>query len=146
MENLTRYERLLDAIENSDVLYAESDSVIAPAQSTRFGDNTHGITFNESAVETAAERHVALAHEKAHCETSSFYNFNSPRLEYEVNEAKAWRRTIKDALTLEELLGALPKFTYADGVDIYELSEHFTLPPWFVEKTLEYHYQQGERW
>ena len=142
---MTRYERLIDEIDNSDIELLETDSLVVPAHSVCV-DGECCIAFNESAFVTTAERHVALAHEKAHCETGSFYTFNSPLLTYEVNEAKAWRKTIGDAMTFKELSAELPKHIYADGLDIYDLAEHFNLPAEFMKKVLDHHCQEGERW
>ena len=74
---MTKYEELVDRVCESEILYISTNSSRIPAQVIRT-DREYGILFNEAAFETTAERHVALAHEKAHCDTGTLYSEHTP--------------------------------------------------------------------
>jgi len=114
-EKVARWEQLLNSIRESDIEYYETDSDRIPALSMRI-DGKYGIFFNESHYETTAERLVALAHEKAHCDTGEMYSVFAPRITRELCEAKAWKRTIHDLIPLDnEFIELFRKCIYADG-------------------------------
>jgi len=140
-----KYERLLEAVENSRIIFTETDSAGIPANTIRIGKD-YGIFFNESAYETTAERRVALAHEKAHCDTGAMCSVHTPLQTYEICEAKAWKRTILDALPFDEMSGEFEKCVYADGLDIYEIADRLDVTPEFAKMAIEHYHERGERW
>ena len=135
---MTRYEQLQDKIHNSDIVceYTASNGLIA--HSIRV-DGDYGIFFNENAFDSQSERYVALTHEYKHCKTGYMYNVSSPLLTMNICEAKAWRHTIEEIIPFNELIDVILTFVYADGLDIYQLSEHFGVMPDFMKTALEYY-------
>ena len=142
---MTKYERLQDDIENSETIYVERESDIAPAIAIKYGGN-YGIFFDESAYETTAERRIALAHEKAHCDTGAVYSVSSPEMTWRVCEARAWRRTIQDVMPFDELVEVFERCVYADGLDVYELAEKLDVTPEFAKRAIEHYHKRGKRW
>ncbi|MGL5511611.1 MAG: hypothetical protein ACRDBM_00020 [Sporomusa sp.] len=134
---MTKYEKLLDEIgQSDDIIFLDTMSETTPAQSMRI-ENDSGIFFNETAFDTTAERFVALAHEKGHCDTASFYSVGTPPMTKEWCEGRAWRRTILDQLPYEKLLAAFDKCKSDDGVNLYEVAERLDVTQEFVEKAID---------
>jgi len=143
---MTKYEQLQDCISESDILYMSSGSETIPAQSVRVDDD-YGIIFNESAFETAAERRVALAHEKAHCDTGALYCVSAPLITKAQCENRAWKRTIHDVIPFDDLFKReFERCIYADGLDIYELADRLDVTVEFVTRVIEYYHNRGECW
>ena len=142
---MTKYESLLDAVESSGIIFTETDSAGIPAHAIRI-DKDYGIFFNESAYKTTADRRIALAHEKAHCDTGAVYSIGTPEMTWRICEARAWRRTIHDMLPFDEMKAAFTSCVYADGLDVYELAEKLDVTLEFAKKAIEHYHQRGERW
>jgi len=140
---LTRYEKLHDYVRECEIHYVPSTSNLEPALAVR-GKAVYGIIFNESFFATTAERYVALAHEKAHCETGMLYSINAPRLVKFRCEAQAWRQTIYDIVPLAELKAVLPYCTYDGNIDMCELAERFEVTPEFMWRALEHYNDLGK--
>ena len=142
---MTKYEQLLDAVSESEILYMRTKSDNIPAQSVRI-DGDYGILFNESAFDTDAERLISLAHEKAHCDTGSLYSVEAPIYDRERYENRAWKRTIHDLLPFGKFKTVLQDCVYADGLDIYELADKVGVTAEFAIRAIEHYHNQGMRW
>ena len=143
---MTRYEKLLNSIVcESEIEYVPSDSISKPSLAISM-DNQYGILFNESYFDTTAERRIALAHEKAHCDTGTLYPVYALKYERERCEAKAWRRTIHDVIPFDLLKDRMVDCVYADGLDTYELAEKLDVPHDFIMKAIEHYCNLGYKW
>jgi len=144
---MTKYEKLMNEVHESDVMYVETESEKIPAQAFRIEDD-FCIFFNESAFETDAERLVALDHEKSHCDTGTLYSADAPRVTKMRCEAKAWKRTIENLLPFnDEFVEAFNSCKFIDGFDIYEFAEKLDVTPNLAIRAIEYHYYaKGKRW
>ena len=140
---MTKFEKLMDCVVNSDISYLKTAYKPLPAQSVRVKGSS-AIVFNEEAFETDAEKYVALAHEKAHCDGNIFYTTNSPLLTRGYCERHAWRRTILDVLPFDRLMTAVETCKGADGLTLHDLSECLDLPCDFVEFALQEYICMGE--
>ena len=93
-----------------------------------------------------------MAEEHAHYETGALYvvdaTYNMPtaRINRIIAEAQAQRHAIEKHIPFDELKLAFGNFVYADGLDIYQLAEHFEVTPGFVQKAIEYYHQKGCCW
>lgn len=128
---MTEFEILTSIIDSSDLLFFPINSDKMPAHSLRM-EGDCAIFFNESAFDTDAERFIALAHEKAHCDTGMFYSIHTPLMTRGKCERRAWRRTILDQLPFDRLMDAFEACRTEGGVTVYELAEYLGLPPAFV--------------
>jgi len=143
---MTKYEQLQDCIFKSDIAYMASESERIPAQAVRVGDD-YGIFFNESAFETSAERRVALAHEKAHCDAGALYCVSAPLITKAQCENRAWKRTICDVIPFDDSFKReFERCIYADGLDIYELADKLDVTVEFVTRAIEFYHSRGECW
>ena len=142
---MTKYEKYLDAVCESEILYMTTNNRELPAQSLRVGGD-YGIFINESHYETTAERLVATAHEIAHCKTGALYSLDTPLFERERYEHRAWKSTIHDLLPFDELKAAMIDCTYHDGLDIYELADKKDVTVEFVTRAIEHYCNRGYRW
>lgn len=140
---MTKLELLLDAIEQDDILYIEMESGTLPAKAIRINEE-EAIIINQEAFTTDAERFVALAHEKGHCDTGAFYTEHAPLITRARCEHRAWRRAIIEHLPFETLREALELCKTAEGVSIYDVAEHLEVPPDFVELAITHHISLGE--
>jgi len=138
---LTKYEKMLDCVCESEVKYISTDCDIVPSHSITI-DGYYGIYFNEAYFKTKEKRYVALAHEKAHCDTGTLYSINAPKIVKLYCEAKAWRRTIGDIVPLDELIEVMPSCVYCGELDIYELADKFEVTPEFMQRAIA-HYQNA---
>ena len=140
---MTKYEKLLDCVCESEIAYMTTASETIVSQSIRI-EGDYGIFFNESAFDTTAERRVALAHEKAHCDTGAMYSVYAPLITKAQCENRAWKRTIHDIIPLDdELKRVFERCIYADGLDIYELAEKLEVTPEFATRAIEYYHENG---
>jgi len=142
---MTKYEELVDAVHESEILYITTASSRIPAQSIRVGKE-YGIFFNDSAFDTSAERYVALAHEKAHCDTGALYTIESPIFERERYENQAWKRTINVLMPFDEMKRVFDTCIYVDGLDLYEFAEKLEVTPEFAQRAIEHYHKQGYSW
>lgn len=138
---MTNFESLLIKIENSDdMVYVESTSTKNPAKTIR-DDKLYGIFLNERAYNSDAERFVALAHEKGHCDTGAVYTTLTPLITKEQCETKAWRSSVYEHITLNALIDA-----FEDGcTNVYELANHFGFTEDFMRHALELYEQDLRR-
>jgi hypothetical protein len=143
---MTKYEQLIDLVCESDIFYIENGSGLTPAHSVCVGGK-YGIFFNRGAFGTDAERRVALAHEKAHCDTGSLYSVYAPMITRAQCENRAWKRTILDVMPFgDEFIKEFERCVYADGLDIYEFAEKLGITPEFAKQAIEYYHADGMRW
>jgi len=142
---MTKYEELVDLICESEILYISTNSSRIPAQSIRT-DREYGILFNETAYATTAERRIALAHEKAHCDTGSLHSVHAPLITVAQCEQRAWRKTVSDLIPFDEMKEVFNACIYADGLDIYEFAEKLEVTPKFAKMAIEYYHSTGKRW
>ena len=142
---MTKYEKLLDVIDGSDIIYSQTDADMLPACTIRI-ENEYGILFNEDVFETNAERYINLAHEKAHCDTGAVYSAYAPLISREYCEARAWRRTIQDVMPFDEMVEVFERCVYADGLDVFELADKLDVTPEFAKRAIEHYHRRGERW
>lgn len=133
---MTNYEKILDNINSSDILYIKKRSHQIPAKSFRdeFGC---AIFFDESAFETEAERFVALAHEKGHCDSGAFYNIHSVFETYGRCERRAWRQAVFEHLPLEKFMNAIEACKTFEGVNIYDLADFLDVTDEFIIKAIQ---------
>lgn len=138
---MTQYEKMIDLVHRSDVLYIETSSEACPAVSICHQGEC-AIFFNEKAFATDAEKHVALAHEKGHCDTGAFYRVNSSYDTKSRCEYRASKSAVFDILPISTLLPALEKCIVAGSDVLTELSEQFSVTPHFVEFALALYRQK----
>lgn len=132
---MTNFETLLSKVEESDIIFINSDSEIQPAKTMHLGDDC-AIFLNESAFETDAVRFTVLAHEKGHCDSGAFYSAHTPLITREWCENRAWRRAVLDNLPYEKLTDAISACRTEDGIDIISLAEHLSMTPDFVLRAI----------
>jgi hypothetical protein len=143
---MTKYEELVSEVAESEIDYFDTDSESVTSQCIRIRDK-YAIFFNESAFDTTAERRVALAHEKAHCDTGALYSVFAPLFQIERYEKRAWKRTINDVIPFDEkFTREFERCIYADGLDIYELADRLDVTVEFAKRAIEYYHENGERW
>jgi hypothetical protein len=143
---MTKYEELMDCVYESEMLYMKTDSERIPAQAVRVGDD-YGIFFNEAAFNTTAERRIALAHEKAHCDTGALYCVTAPLFNKARYENRAWKRTIHDVTPFDyEFKREFERCIYADGLDIYELADRLDVTVEFTQRAIEFYHGNGYKW
>jgi len=140
---LTKYEKTIDRVCESEIKYIPTKCNIAPSHSITM-DGYYGIFFNESYFDTTAERYVALAHEKAHCDTGTLYRIDSPKIKKLYCEAKAWRHTIYDTVPIDELIRVMPSCIYCGELDVYELADKFEVTPEFIQRALTHYASRGD--
>jgi len=141
---MTKYEKLVDALENSDIFCLTTESTEIPAQSMHI-DKDYAIFFNEAAFETEADRFEALSHEKGHCDTGAFYKLCTPLLTKGYCERRAWRRTILDNLPFDELMEAFDACRTYEGVTICDLADYLDLSPNFINRAIEEYIRMGKQ-
>ena len=141
---MTKYESLLDIIDQSDIVYIETDSENQPAKAMRNEDGC-AIFFNEQEFKTTATRLIALAHEKGHCDSRAFYSIHTPLITREICERRAWRRAILDQLPFDKLMEAFEACKTADRVTVFDLSEYLDLPEDFIIRAIEDYMQMGKQ-
>jgi len=141
---MTIYEELLDDIDSSDIklVYDKSTQIPAVSFSNANGDY---IFLNEYSFETNAERFVALAHEKGHCDSGAFYNIHTPLITREICEHRAWRRAILDQLPFDKLMEAFEICKTEDGISIYDLANYLDMPPDFIKMAIEQYIKLGKQ-
>ena len=96
----------------------------------------HGcyIALDYSMLWGGKEARTALYHELGHCATGSFYNMYAP-LDIRVkHEVRADRWAIEQLIPRDRLAEAL-----AQGRDLWELSDIFSVTPQFILKAEEYY-------
>jgi len=138
---MTRYEKLLDRVHESGIRFERTKDALLPAVSMPMHE--HGaIFFDEKGFESDAERLVALAHDKGHCDAGAFYTLSTP---YETKgrcEQKAWKRAVAELIPFDVLMDAFDACRTAEGVSVHDLAEHLGVTPDFVVRAVE----QYERW
>lgn len=141
---MTRYEKQLDRVHGSAVLFERTEDEVLPAVSMRMRDRC-AIFFDENAFDSDAERIVALAHEMGHCDSGAFYTLLTP---YETKgrcEAKAWKRAVADLLPFDALMDAYDACRTAEGVTAHDLAEHLDVTPEFILKAVEIYTALGKK-
>ena len=129
---MTRLEALYDDIESADIMCFATSSRKNPAMTLR----THGdysIAINERAFRTDAERLVALAHEKGHCDTGAVHSVFAPLITRAQCENRANKMATYTLMPFNELVAALE----GGASSKYELSEHFGVTEEFMQFALE---------
>lgn len=140
---MTKYEKLVDEITTStDIALLDTNSETIPAQSVCIDDHC-AVFLNEKAFDTESERFIVLAHEKAHCDTGTFYNTSSPMFLREKFENTAWKRTVLDVLSYDELEDAMHECSIYGEVTLYTLSEELDLPEQFIEEAIKQYKAMG---
>lgn len=140
---MTRYEQLIADIVCDDIMLIETKSNILPAHSMRM-DQDYAIFFNEVAFGISAEKYIALAHEKAHCDTGALYSICTPMMTRGCCEQRAWRRTVVDRLPLDRLIDAFEACKTLEGVTVYSLSEYLDMPEAFIVYAIELYTTMGK--
>jgi len=143
---LTKYEKLFDAVHESEIVYVATDSHRRPAKAIHIGGD-YGIIFNESAFKTTAERYTALAHDKAHCDTGAVYRDSSSLYTKRQAEEQAWRETIRELLPFEAFRDAMLECVKYHEYFAGELAERFGVTEELVEKAIVYYRDRcGYKW
>lgn len=127
---MTRYEKLLDRIQQSEIYFDEANDKVPAASLTIKRRSV--IFFNEKAFETEAEKTVALAHEKGHCDSGAFYTVHTPFETRGRYERRAWKCAVMELIPFNELMGAVDACRTAEGISVHDLAEHFGLTPDFI--------------
>lgn len=140
---MTKHEKVLDGIRQSDILYVETRAEKIPAQSIKM-EGECAIFFDEKAFETDAERAVALAHEKGHCDSGAFYTIHTPFETRGRCEHRAWKHAIVDLVPLDELMDAFEACRTAEGVTTYDLADYLGVTDDFVVRAVEQYVRWGE--
>ena len=133
---MTKYERLLDDIELSGIYYVRTNGSKSSTQSME-SDGECAIFIEEGAFETDADRTVASAHEKGHCDSGAFYTVHTPFETRGRCERRAWKRAIAELIPFDELMDAVDACRTVDGVTVYDLAEHLSVTPEFVTQAVE---------
>lgn len=141
---MDRYERLLCEVGAGDIIFVETDSDILPANTLRIGGD-YAIFFNEIAFETRSLRFLALAHEKAHCDTGALYSVYTPLMTRGRCEQRAWRRTVIDRLPPDMLMDAFEACKTFEGVTLYDLSEYLDMPEEFIKYAIDLYATLGKK-
>ena len=149
---MTRLEKMYDELHHDDISVIDHYFSKTKKAACMRLDDSENIILNRSAIENSAEELTLLAEEHAHYEADALYpigtdyNFPQARFNMIVAEGKARRYAINKHIPFDEMVEVFEKFVYADGLDIYELAEHFDVTPEFVQQAIEYYHQRGERW
>ena len=134
---MNRYEQLLDEIDNTgDTHYFDSNATEFPSMVVRH-NRVYGIFFNERVYDTTADKYVALAHEKGHCDTGSVYCIHTPLITKEQCEARAKRSATYSMMPLDALIAAFE----GGCANVFELSEYFEVTEDFMRFALELYEQ-----
>jgi len=133
---MMRYEKLLDEIEQGNTFLVQTKSDRQPAKSMRMGRDC-AIFFDESAFETNAERFVALAHEKGHCDSGIFYNIHTPLQTRGRCEYLAWKWAVIEYLPFDKLIEAVHACKTAEGVSAHELAEYLEITADFLALAID---------
>jgi len=133
---ITRLESLFEDVEKAGILYFSTDTTKITAMTIR-ENNEYAIAINEHAYNNNAERLVALAHEKGHCDTGAVYNLNTPLITRGYCERRADRWAVQNLMPLNELIAAFE----SGCANIYELAEHFEVTEDFMRYALELYEQ-----
>lgn len=141
---MTKYEKLQDSIELSDVCYVQTDKARIPVQSIHTKEGC-AIFFDEKAFSSDAERTVALAHEKGHCDSGAFYTINTPNETRGRCEKRAWKRAVMELIPFDELIDAFNACRTADGVSVHDLAEHFEVTTDFIIRAVEQYLRMGKQ-
>jgi len=143
---MTKYEKLLDAVHESEIVYVPTDSHRRPAKAIHI-DGDYGVIFNESAFKTTAERYTALAHDKAHCDIGAVYKDDAPLYSKEIYEAQAWRETIYQQLPFYAFRDAMLECVKYQEYFTEELADKFGVTEDLVEKAIVYYRDRcGYKW
>ena len=129
---MTKFEELLSEIEESEIFYIDSDSQKNPAKTIKFDDD-YAIVINASAFPTQAERLVALAHEKGHCDTGAVYSNATPLITRGMCELRANKKATYRLIPLDELIEAC----LSPWNDVWDLAERFEVTEDFMHYALE---------
>ena len=140
---MTRFEKLLAEIEQSDIFYIENKDGKLASYAERI-ERDCCIFFKESAFETGAERYEALAHEKAHCDSGAFYTVLTPMMTVGWLEQRAWKRMIADRLPIESIAKAYRACKTTEGVHFHEMAECLGITEGFLKRAIEIYIQVGE--
>lgn len=125
---LSPYEEALIYAEDKDIyiIQAQQGSKIR-AKALLLGEDM-GVSINEAAFETEAERRLAFVHEVAHCETGGFYDEHTPEPERGKIDYRAKRRTVERLVSFR-----LYTKTILDGVlTEWEQAEIWNIPQQYV--------------
>jgi len=95
------------------------------------------IAIDPMLIKSYSDEKVKLAHELGHCETGSFYNEYTSLDIRGKHERRADCWAIKKLIPKEELEKA-----YKNCRNRYELSEYFGVTEDFMQKALEYYFEQ----
>ena len=99
-------------------------------------DNKCFVAIDPFRLKSSYDEKAKLAHEIGHCETGAFYNQYSPFDIRSRHEYRADKWAIKKLVPKDELIKAIK-----DGCEnSYELSEHFGVPQWFMDKALAFYF------
>jgi len=140
---MTRYEQLLNDIDESEILYIETTSTKQPAKSMRDAGD-YAIFMNERAFKAEDERLEALMHEKGHCDSGAFYSVYTPLITRARCECRAWRRAVLDNLPFEVLEEACEACKTAEGIDICDVSDYLDMPASFIDRACEEYKLMGK--
>lgn len=135
MNGMTKLETLIDALDQSDILYIETASELQPAKVMR-QDGCYAIFFDETRFASDPDRFVALAHEKGHCEAGAVYTLLSPMETRGRCEAAAWRRAVLNELPFDRLMQAFESCKTADGVALHDLADALDVTPEFILRAI----------
>ena len=129
---MTKFEELLSEIEESEIFYIDSTSQKNPAKTIKLDDD-YAIIINAAAFTTQAERLVALAHEKGHCDTGAVYNSATPLITRGMCELRANKKATYNLIPLDELIAACRN----PWNDVWDLAEHFEVTEDFMRYAME---------
>lgn len=134
---MTTTESLFDEIERNNIEVYLGSMPAAKSASANIGDDYY-IALDEQSLESTAEARCRLAHEAGHCITGSFYNLYAPLDRRSKHERQADKWAVKKLIPKAELEAQLRQ-----GLEPYELAEHFNVTEKFIHKALEFYFECG---
>lgn len=93
------------------------------------------IAIDVDKISNSVEEKEIIAHEEAHIETGSFYNFHSPYDIKAKHERRAEKAAIKKLVPKNELIEAVK----CGVIESWELSEYFDVSIEFMIKAMRYY-------
>lgn len=120
---------------DSITIFCEENSNVKSMSAMASSGNCY-IGINPFLLESSADELAVLSHEIGHCATGSFYNVYSPFDIRSKHEHRADKWAIKKLVPKDELTKAIKKGCESS----YELSEHFGVPQWFMDKALAFYF------
>lgn len=134
MDRLNKLYNLAEK-QNYDIIDCDLTTINQKGMVFKIKDKT-SILIDYDKINTVAEEKVIAAHEIAHAETNTFYNFNSTDRYINKCEYQATKWAVKNLIPFSEYLEALKNGI----VEKWQLAEHFNVTEDFILKT-HYIYQ-----